>query len=372
MKLMYLRSGPYEPSEKNYNLQEIGMLSEFCKLGYDCDLYYFGKTEKNKTMIFDNGTKLNIKWIKGIRLLRSGLYPQLLRKNHLKQYDVIFCSEYSQVMTFLLSRKHDNFYCYNGPYYNLFKLKFMERIYDKLFLKALNKNVKRFFCKSILSENFLNTKGLFNTTVVGVGQNMEKFKSNPEIFSSTNSVINFIDKNTFLYVGSIDDRKNFPFLIKIMKKTIEKYPEIKLQIIGSGNKKYIKENLKDLSDSTLRNINIIESLQNEQLQYIYPKVRCLLLPSKLEIFGMVLLEAMSFGIPVISSDNGGSRTLINNYFNGIIADINSEDEWLHAIDFLRSESNMEKLSMNAQNTIKDKFTWEKIVNQMNKEINGGI
>ncbi|HGF8201053.1 TPA: glycosyltransferase family 4 protein [Enterococcus faecium] len=366
---MYLRSGPYEPSEKSYNLQEVGMLTEFCKLGYDCDLFYYGKHDKIQITEFKNGNKLTIHWIKGIRILRSGIYPQLLQKKRLSKYDFIICSEYSQIMTVLLSLLHRNVFCYNGPYYNLFKIKIVERIYDFLFVPILNERIKLFFCKSLLAENYLHGKGIKNTSVIGVGQNTDKFviKENEIPSEDTTKILDLIDEFTFLFVGTLDDRKNFSFLIRSFKLAFKSNSKVKLLIIGKGKKKYIEKELAVLSKKERENIKIINFLPNNQLKFIYPKARALLLPSKLEIFGMVMLEAMSCGLPVISSFNGGSQCLIKSHENGIIADISNPIVWADSMLLLLDDSIYAEYSENSKETINNGFTWPIIIKKMEAE-----
>lgn len=370
MKIMYLRSGPYEPSEKSYNLQEVGMLSELCKNGHDCDLFYYGKHKKSQIRTFSNGKSLKINWIKGIRLMRSGVYPSLLNKKRLLNYDCIICSEYSQIMTVLLSLLHPNVFCYNGPYYNLFKIKSVEKLYDKLFTNLLNHNINCFFCKSPLAEKYLHSKGIKKTKVIGVGQNMQKFLVEDKEVPSQNvkQIISEMDEYTFLFVGTIDNRKNFPFLLRSFALAFDRDSRINLLVIGHGNENYISKYMSMLTKKQASNIRIINFVPNDQLKFIYPEARALLLPSKLEIFGMVMIEAMSCGLPVISSFNGGSECLIKSHQNGVVADISNEYSWSDAIILLLDNSIRKSYSENCVITINNNFTWSKIVKSMEKEI----
>lgn len=365
-KLMYLRSGPYEPDILGYNMQEIGMLTAFCKQGYDCDLFYYGKTNRTETInIGENYGKLTIYFIKGIRLLRSGLYLRLLKKDFLSNYDVIITSEYSQIMSVLIAKLHPNVYCYNGPYYNLFKIPPLEIIYDFLFLNSLNKNVKTFFCKSSLSEKFLNDKGLRRTLTVGVGQNFDKFENVEEVSEKTKKLIEFMRKNqSLLIVGSIDDRKNFPFVLEIFSQLLNKDPNFRLVVVGTGNRNYIKKEISKFNDELVKKILFVGKITNAELQYIYPECYAFLMPSKLEIFGMVLLEAMSYRSVAISSYNGGSSTLIKDNYNGYIRSLDDSKQWSELILSKEFKINREKIINNAVETIKYDFNWEKIVNDI--------
>lgn len=369
-KMMYLRSGPYEPDILGYNMQEIGMLTAFCKQGYDCDLFYYGKTNHTETInIGENYGKLTIYFIKGIRLLRSGLYPRLLKKDFLSNYDVIITSEYSQIMSVLIAKLHPNVYCYNGPYYNLFKIPPLEKIYDFIFLNSLNKNVKTFFCKSSLAENFLNGKGLKRTLTIGVGQNFNKFEKVEEVSEKTKKVIEFMRKHqSLLIVGSIDDRKNFPFVLKIFSQLLNKNPNFRLVVVGTGNRKYIEKEISKFNDEIINKILFVGKITNTELKFIYPECYTFLMPSKLEIFGMVLLEAMSYGSVVISSYNGGSSTLIKEDHNGYIRSLDDPKQWSELILSKKFIMNRKNISKNSVYTIVNNYTWENLIIRMLENI----
>ena len=69
------------------------------------------------------------------------------------------------------------------------------------------------------------------------------------------------------------------------------------------------------------------------------------MPSKIESFGIVTIEAMSFGIPIIAANSPGNKDILDNGNYGLIYD-NSE------IDLLRKRSlflKIEKFSKNYQN-----------------------
>ena len=74
---------------------------------------------------------------------------------------------------------------------------------------------------------------------------------------------------------------------------------------------------------------------------------------------MVLLEAMYFGTPVISSVNGGSCTLIQNGYNGFVMENFDSEEWVKCIDSaLADDELVSKMKNNAQKTIEENYTWD--------------
>ncbi|MDY2688194.1 MAG: glycosyltransferase family 4 protein [Limosilactobacillus reuteri] len=374
-KILYVRSGPYKVNLNGYNLQEIGLGKAFCKKGYDFDILYY--SDENKIEIIDTPqNNLRILWCKGIKLLRSGVYPKILKKKFLKKYDYIIVSEYSQIMAVLLSGLHNNVYVYNGPYYNLFKVKLIEPIYDKLFVPILNKRLKKIFCKTKMAENFLEKKGFSNTVPVGVGLDLEKYKKEEEIDASTKTVLNKMQghKNV-LFVGSISKRKNVEFIIKAFtdyKIKNRQDKKTQLILIGKGSNRY-KQYCKNLIPQEVQeSVLWVESLRNPQLKFVYQKTDLFLLPSKQEIFGMVLLEAMYFSVPVIASHTAGADMLIKNSINGIIIDNYDYKLWSEQIKQLLNNADLAKsMGENAYRTVSNEFNWNRIANKMEKGFNKG-
>ena len=361
-KILYVRSAPYKVNPNSYNLQEIGFSKELCKRGIDCDILYYSDENKDEVVYEYDENKVTVLWRKGIKLLRSGIYPQILNKEFMNKYDLIITTEYGQIMSLLCSKYKPKTVLYNGPYYNLFKIPPMEKIYDFLFIKSINKNIDKIFTKSKISEKYLNDKGLNNTETLGVGLDINVFKTEGEITSEVLDIIEFMKSNKcLLYVGSLDDRKNFRFTLKVFERINKINPQIKLVVIGKGKQSYVDKSFTMIDKSVVNNILHINQVENKFLKYIYPLSKAFILPSKLEIFGMVLLEAMYFGAPTITSINGGSTTLIENGKNGIIMEKFSEDEWCREIlKLIEDNEYRERISNNANNMIVNNFTWEKI------------
>ena len=139
------------------------------------------------------------------------------------------------------------------------------------------------------------------------------------------------ENRCLIYVGALSDRKNYPFILEVYKRVLADNPDIKLVLIGKGEQKYVQKYLGRLSENEIAGIYRLERIDNAQLKYIYPLAKAFLLPSKLEIFGMVLLEAMYLGAPVVTSWNGGSSTLIDGKGTGLIVKEFDVDKWNKAV-----------------------------------------
>ena len=85
--------------------------------------------------------------------------------------------------------------------------------------------------------------------------------------------------------------------------------------------------------------------------------------TRYDIFGMVLLEAMYYRKPVLTTMNGGSNMMIKSGENGYVLDSFKVDLWSDKIITLIENSNLRKLmGGKAHNTIVKQFTWENLVN----------
>lgn len=210
-RILYVRSLPYDFNMDLYNVQEIGLGKAFCKLGYNFDLIVLKKkNQRNWTFFEHNGCRAKCIEMPRIRFLRWGINLSICKKEFLEQYDYVICSEYMQIMSYLLSRNAKKMFIYNGPYRNPFMFKIFSPIYDLLFTKAIKRNISQVFTKSILSENFLRSKSYENITTVGVGLDRTRFDNDSSMEKSTQDIVDYMKSHEcLLYIGSICERKNF-------------------------------------------------------------------------------------------------------------------------------------------------------------------
>lgn len=378
-KILLIRNTPYDANPSNYNIQEIGIGKAFCRLGYDYDHICFKKRDPKEWTFYEyNGCKARYIEKPRTRFMRWGINTSILNREFLNQYDIIISREYYQIMTFLLAKRVRNVHMYSGPYYNLFMFKWFSSIYDRLFTKSLDNNICCKFVKSVLAKDFMEQKGYHNVINVGVGLDFERFEKETEIKPETQRIIDFMKKHEcMLYVGALSDRKNYPFLLKLYQNVLEKLPNIKFVIIGHGkigvfskllgknDDDYVKEYDKQLPLQVQKGILHINEIENPQLKYIYPLAKVFLLPSKLEIFGMVLLEAMYFGTPIISSKNGGAMTLLKENGYGKIVENFDVDKWTDAVLFyLHNQKQVQEMTDKARRLIVEHYNWDSIAKKM--------
>jgi glycosyltransferase involved in cell wall biosynthesis len=114
----------------------------------------------------------------------------------------------------------------------------------------------------------------------------------------------------FLFIGRLSTVKNLPTLIKVFNDL----NEYSLTIIGEGEDEDL---LKDMANE---NIIFEGAIQNKYIREHYLSKDVLILPSISETWGLVVEEALFFGMPAIVSKNCGSSELIKNDVNGYLID----------------------------------------------------
>lgn len=119
--------------------------------------------------------------------------------------------------------------------------------------------------------------------------------------SRTGHWLSNIPKKYFLYVGTLQPRKNLSTLVNAFNFFQKKFPQFELVI--AGKKGWLYDNLfKQVSDLGLtEKVFFTGYISNKQLEFLYRHAFAFVLPSLYEGFGIPILEAMSFNCPVISA-----------------------------------------------------------------------
>lgn len=365
MKLLIVRSYANIMNTNMYNCQEIGLAKALSKQGIECGIvFYNGRNESYiETIECENKNKIIIYRLKGFSIAKHGIMKSI--DKIIDKYDVIWVNEFNQYTSYkICKRKDKKIIIYHGPYSPKYsKIRFIRNYcYNRLFFnKEIAENTK-VFTKSNLTSDELLKLGFKNIETIGVGldySNINISKEKPEVL---NSILEFKNDDGILltYIGTIDKRKNTIMLLEILNKLILNNIKIKLLIIGKGDSKYFKKFTKYINDNNLnKHVIYREEIEQNKLSYIYKNTDIFLLPTCYEIFGMVLLEAMYYGIPVITTMNGGSSTLIVNKKNGFIC--NDINDWIRSLEMLIYNKNIrEIIGKEARKTIINEFTWDSI------------
>lgn len=360
MKILIVRLFPDEININNYNVQEIGLAKALVKKGHICDIVLYTNEKENfiQEIEVEGNKKITIYWLKGKNILGNAFFDKEL-KEIMKQYEIIQTGGYDQIYNAILNKRLKKPYLiYHGNYYSKYSKGYKKKcIISDLFYVFFRKykNVK-FVTKSKISTDFLLKKGYKNVETVGVGLDTERFNKQVEIDEEIKKIKNEKGNNKYLlYIGKIEERRNIIFLLELIKKILTKKSNFKLILVGNGKEKYVNNCREYIKNNQMENNIIwINSLKQEQIPELYHIADMFLLPTQHEIFGMVLLEAMYFGVPVLTTYNGGSSVLIKNSQNGYIEEVNI-DKWTKII--LENINNKE-VGIKAKQTVQQEYVWD--------------
>jgi len=172
------------------------------------------------------------------------------------------------------------------------------------------------------------------------------------------------DKFIILTVGRLVLVKNIEMQIEAMAKVINKNLNVELWIVGDGpERKKIEVRSKELELE-----NSIKFLGwQDNLEKYYNQVDCFLLTSNAEGWGMAVVEAASYELPIIMTDVGLASEVIKNGESGIVIPIGNQKALENAmIKIIEDEDLRKKLGENAKEVVKKLPTKEETLELMKK------
>lgn len=142
--------------------------------------------------------------------------------------------------------------------------------------------------------------------------------------------LNLEDKITVISIGQFIDRKGFDVLIKAWKDISNEY---NLVLIGGGEKKQEYET--QIKNLNLKNIKIIDFMEKKELDDFYMASDLFVLPTREDVWGLVINEAMALGLPIITTDKCiAGLELVENDINGFIIPADDEIELVDKINMV--------------------------------------
>jgi glycosyltransferase involved in cell wall biosynthesis len=158
-----------------------------------------------------------------------------------------------------------------------------------------------------------------------------------------------------LFCGSWDEVKGITYLVRAYERVVAEGRKINLTILGGGlNEEIIRARF---SPDAQKYLTIIPRVDEAGVIDQYRRHDALILPSTYEGFGMVIVEAMSQGLPVIATNVGCASALIKNIETGIVVRPRDSDEIAAAISFLLAHAKeRERLAENARALVQ-RMTW---------------
>ncbi|ODH01363.1 glycoside hydrolase [Nostoc sp. KVJ20] len=185
-----------------------------------------------------------------------------------------------------------------------------------------------------------------------------------------------IDKETkvVLYVGRFDPRKGIETLVRAVNKSGLRDSKNLQLIIGGGSTPGNSDGIeRDRIEQIVNELGISDfttfagRLSQDILPTYYAAADVCVVPSHYEPFGLVAIEAMASGTPVVASDVGGLQFTVVNEETGLLAPPQDVDAFASAIDrILLNPEWRDELGKAGRKRVENKFSWHGVATQLSE------
>lgn len=257
---------------------------------------------------------------------------------------------------------------------NMHSITFAARLAEPA-LSASLKTCDRLIVNSVYMKKLFTRHFPFlreKTEVIYPGTNINIFQrdeKNKERIRQTNE---WQGKTILLYIGRLIPQKGVHLLLEACRPVLRRREDLLLFIVGSS--KYGKNaetaythRLKRCA-AEIGNVRFFSYVPHDRISEIYQSADILIFPSvRHEAFGLVNVEAMAAGLPVIASDCGGVPEIVEHGVTGIVYPRGSVAKLREGI--LALAGNKEKrlvMGMNGRKRVEALFTWERTARGLKK------
>ena len=165
-----------------------------------------------------------------------------------------------------------------------------------------------------------------------------------------------------LALGRVVEKKGFDLLLDAFAEIAESHPGLGLVIGGQGSERAGLE-LKAAALGVKDRVAFPGSLGRGEVAWAMRNAELFVLPSRIEPFGIVILEALAFGCPVIVSSRGGASEIVRPGVDGLIVDPLDRQSLAHSIEALLIDSALRERFSAYGRLRAQQFGWTRIVDQ---------
>ncbi len=171
-----------------------------------------------------------------------------------------------------------------------------------------------------------------------------------------------------LFVGRLGEEKNINFLLRTFIKIVNNIPNVKLMLVGDGPRRKKLEKL--AQNYNIKDRVIFTGWQYpEKVHNFYMTADLFVFPSLTETQGLVTLEAMAAGLPVVAVNEAGTKVMVDNGLTGILVKP-EEHSFARAVIELLTDKKRYKLY--AKNALKkgEKYSMSRMADKLIKTYRG--
>lgn len=196
--------------------------------------------------------------------------------------------------------------------------------------------------------------------IIPIGIDFERFGLGiPKIKKFADGKINI------LFVGRLDKRKGIEYLLKAYQRLNQQIPKTRLLIVGDGPQR--KRAYDYVKKEKLKNVVFARVVSRQNLPFWYATADIFCSPATHgESFGVVLLEAMASGLPIVAFDNPGYQSLFPNFARSFLIPNKNISALTQALLILATNKNLRQELGRRNRCYVQRYSWEKVGNQILK------
>lgn len=200
-------------------------------------------------------------------------------------------------------------------------------------------------------------------SIVPFGINLESFGNLPTKQAIREKLGLNTSDSVILFVGTLRPVKGVKYLIEAMNSIRQRDTKASLVLVGDGEERQSLEVLtKELSLE--ESVTFIGRVPNEKIPEYMAASDVLVLPSLSESFGIVNLEAMASGLPVVASKVGGLPEIIEDGENGFLVEPKNPEQIAERVLLLLEDDTLRgKISRSNKERAKQ-YSWESVVGRL--------
>jgi len=330
MRILVLASWYPSDEDRTYGIFIKEQAKALIKTGVDVRVFYpFDKSRASRIVVKteEDGIityRCNTDYMKSSKLSRinSAVKTVMELRRISKEYDfeLIHCHVcyFAGIIGYIYKKLYGKKYLITE--HMSYVDSYAEKLYNYILLKKAYRYAERVVCVSnYLAENLRNLGFIFDESIIGNVVDTSVFCSNDKRYFKDDFV-------NIVFIGSMlkDEVKGVSYLLKAFSLLCGLKTNCRLHLIGDGHLRDEYEKLA-LSLGIEHFCRFYGKLDRTHVAEILNSCSFFVLPSKHETFGTVIIEALSCGKPVVTTDIGGQSEIIKDSSLGYL--VKSQDEY---------------------------------------------
>jgi glycosyltransferase involved in cell wall biosynthesis len=307
----------FDPAGDCYGSQQLNLAKGLVAGGHDVEIVSGFRTGCVGLSPPDG---VKVTWLRMPRLRNTPLVflwglEDLLRKG---SFDVVLTTESYSPVSLQAVHAHAGVVLYHGftGTKGSRSARWGARFLKVFFERAVVKRVRGAIAKTPEAEDYLRGMGLSRVQTVPVGVDTELFRPlGEEARAEVRSKWGLPDGILLIYVGNLLPRRDLATILSAFRKACNERKDIHLLVVGDGPERGALTRFMDTSEYR-GSVTWIRKVPHRALAELYAMADRFIFASRYEVFGMVLLESLASGTPIVSTPVPAA-TMLADHENGI-------------------------------------------------------